>query len=101
MVLMEAMAAGRPVIATAIAGVPELVTRETGWLVAAGDAQALADAITALAATPLFRLADMSTAARARVLARHDVDVEAGKLARLFAAQHAPAGSVAASGGSI
>ncbi len=32
MVVMEAMAAGRPVIATMIAGVPELVTPETaGW----------------------------------------------------------------------
>jgi colanic acid/amylovoran biosynthesis glycosyltransferase len=85
-VLMEAMAAGRPVIATAIAGVPELVTPQTGWLVPAGDAQALADAIATLAATPHFRLADMAHAARARVLARHDVDGEAARLAKLFAA---------------
>ncbi len=83
-VLMEAMAAGRPVIATAIAGVPELVTPDTGWLVPAGDAAALADAIGALAAAPPDRLQAMGAAARARVLARHDIDREAARLARLF-----------------
>ncbi len=86
-VVMEAMAAGRPVIATAIAGVPELVTPETGWLVPAGDAGALADAIRALAAAEPARLAVMGLAARARVLARHDIDTEAGRLARLFATE--------------
>lgn len=83
-VIMEAMAMGRPVIATAIAGVPELVTPETGWLVPAGDAGALAGAITALAATPPARLAEMGAAARARVLQRHDIDREAARLAALF-----------------
>ncbi|HAC47901.1 MAG TPA: colanic acid biosynthesis glycosyltransferase WcaL, partial [Sulfitobacter sp.] len=38
MVVMEAMAAARPVIATYIAGTPELVQPgQTGWLVPAGD----------------------------------------------------------------
>lgn len=83
-VIMEAMAMSRPVIATAIAGVPELVTPETGWLVPAGDAGALAGAITALAATPPARLAEMGAAARARVLQRHDIDREAARLAALF-----------------
>ncbi|MFT4148688.1 MAG: glycosyltransferase [Paracoccaceae bacterium] len=84
-VLMEAMAAARPVIATAIAGVPELVTPDVGWLVPAGDAQTLADAIAAMAATPADRLAAMGAAARARVLARHDIDAQAARLADLFA----------------
>lgn len=83
-VVMEAMAAARPIIATTIAGVPELVTPETGWLVPAGDAEALADAITALATTPRDRLLAMATAARSRALARHDIDNEADKLARLL-----------------
>ena len=82
-VIMEAMAMGRPVIATAIAGVPELVTPETGWLVPAGDAGALAGAISALAATPPARLAEMGAAGRARVLQRHDIDREAARLAAL------------------
>lgn len=84
MVVMEAMAAGRPVIATSIAGLPELVTPETGWLVPAGDAEALATAIGALAETPLPRLTEMGLAGRARVLARHDIDREATKLALLI-----------------
>jgi glycosyltransferase involved in cell wall biosynthesis len=45
-VIMEAMATGLPVISTAIGGIPEMVIdNETGLLVSAGDARALADAI--------------------------------------------------------
>ncbi len=84
-VVMEAMAAARPVIATTIAGIPELVTPDCGWLVPAGDAQALATAIARLAATPHATLTAMGQAARSRVLARHNVDTEAAKLATLFA----------------
>jgi colanic acid/amylovoran biosynthesis glycosyltransferase len=86
-VVMEAMAAGRPVIATAIAGVPELVTPDVGWPVPAGDARALADTIATLAATPSDRLGQMGAAARARVLARHDINAEAEKLTTLFASR--------------
>lgn len=85
-VVMEAMAAGRPVIATAIAGVPELLREgREGWLVPAGDAEALAGAIRTLAATPPERLAEMGAAARQRVFARHDIDKEAARLAGYFA----------------
>ncbi|MCE6958615.1 glycosyltransferase [Cereibacter sphaeroides] len=85
-VVMEAMAAGRPVIGTMVAGVPELVLPgETGHLVPAGDAQALAAAIERLAATPLETLAEMGHAARLRVLERHDINREAARLAQLFA----------------
>lgn len=83
-VVMEAMAAGRPIIATTIAGVPELVTPDVGWLVPAGDAAALAGAIARLADTPQDQLQAMGTAARARVFARHDIDQEAARLAALF-----------------
>ena len=86
MVIMEAFAAGRPAIATAIAGIPELVTVETGWLVPAGDPLELASAIARLAQTPGAQLAAMGNVARARVLARHDIEIEAAKLAGLFAA---------------
>lgn len=83
-VAMEAMAAGRPVIGTLIAGLPELVTPETGWLVPAGDARGLAGAMAALAATPPDRLAEMGRAARRRVLDRHDIDRAAARLAALI-----------------
>lgn len=90
-VVMEAMAAARPVLATAIAGVPELVIPgKTGWLVPAGSPGALAAAMVAFATTPGETLARMGNAGRARVLARHDVDAEAARLAQLFAGQIPP-----------
>ncbi|MFN4153983.1 MAG: glycosyltransferase [Paracoccaceae bacterium] len=89
-VVMEAMAAGRPVIATSIAGIPELVTPDTGWLVPAGDAGALAQAIRDLALTLVDRLAQMGHAARQRVFDRHDIDREAEKLTVLFASKGNP-----------
>lgn len=46
-VLMEAMAAGLPVITTPISGIPELVDAEVGWLVPPDDVEALAVAIRA------------------------------------------------------
>lgn len=85
MVVMEAMAAARPVIATYIAGTPELVKDgETGWLVPAGDVQALAQAIDAFATTPLIKLSKMGKAGRARVFECHDASQEAAKLATLM-----------------
>lgn len=89
-VIMEAMAAGRPVIASTIAGIPELVTPDAGWLVPAGDATALADQIRAVAALSKSQLSQMGNAARARVMARHDIDTEAEKLTLLFASKGNP-----------
>ena len=86
MVIMEAMAAGRPVIATYIAGIPELVQPgKTGWLVPAGDAGALAEAVNNLATCDAVTLSDMGNAGRTRALDRHDVIKEAAKLAAHFA----------------
>jgi glycosyltransferase involved in cell wall biosynthesis len=51
--VLEAMAAGRPVVATRVGGVPDVVRdNETGILVPAGDADALAGALRALLAAP-------------------------------------------------
>jgi glycosyltransferase involved in cell wall biosynthesis len=51
--VLEAMAAGRPVVATAVGGTDEAVLHgETGLLVAPGDASALRDAVRALLADP-------------------------------------------------
>ncbi len=90
MVVMEAMAAARPVIATYVAGTPELVRPgETGWLVPAGDVSALAQAMDELATLPQARLAEMAAAGRTRALARHDIDTAAQKLAALMGSAEA------------
>jgi len=85
MVVMEAMVSARPVIATWVAGVPELMQDgRTGWLVPAGDAPALTEAITDLVTSTDDKLRRMGTTARARVLMRHNIDTEAAKLAAHF-----------------
>ena len=84
-VIMEAMALRRPVITTYVAGIPELVEPgHHGWLVPAGDVLALAGAMQACLDAPPGEIEAMGAAAHARVKARHDVDVEADKLAKLF-----------------
>lgn len=83
--IMEAMALGRPVIATAIAGIPELVDAQTGWLIPAGSVDALAEAIRAALDAPLEALQAMGMVGRARVRERHDPDANAAMLAKLLA----------------
>ena len=83
--IMEALALGRPVIATRVAGIPELVEDGvSGWLVPVDDEEALADAIEqAFTATP-SRLADMGAAGRRRVLVRHDARRSAAAVLELI-----------------
>ena len=65
--VLEAMAAGRPVVATAIGGTDEAVTsEETGLLVAPRDPAALASAIRRLQADPALARR-LAAAARGRV----------------------------------
>ena len=85
-VLMEAMAAGVPVVATQIAGIPELVRHgDSGLLVPPGDAEALTEAIDALLASADRRRA-MGSAGRATVAAEFNIHREAARLSALFTA---------------
>lgn len=85
--LMEALASGKPVIATQVAGVGELIENgESGILVSPGDLEGLVDAIRALAGDP-DRRANMGAKGRLKVAAEFDIDQEAARLARLFAGQ--------------
>ena len=84
-VLMEALARGRPAIATAVAGVGELVeTGRTGWLVPAGSPEPLADALRAAATAPAAELERMGENGRRVVQERHDATREVAKLEALF-----------------
>jgi colanic acid/amylovoran biosynthesis glycosyltransferase len=84
-VIVEAMALGRPVISTFVAGIPELVyPGEHGWLVPAGDVDELVRAMQACLEAPTDTLTSMGSAGRKQILARHNVDTEAVKLAGLF-----------------
>lgn len=65
--LLEAMAAGKPVVATDVGGIPELVVHgETGLLVSPEDSDALADAIIDLLQDRL-KAKEMGEAGRVRV----------------------------------
>lgn len=72
--VMESMASGKPMIATAVGGVPELVLTGTGILVAAGDVTSFAQAMEHLVCHSDLRLS-MGTAAAE--LARRQFSVSA------------------------
>jgi len=78
---MEALAIGRPVLSTYVAGIPELVRDGIeGWLFEAGSAEAAARAMRACLAAPDEALRRMGASGRQRVRERHDVDTEAARL---------------------
>jgi glycosyltransferase involved in cell wall biosynthesis len=82
--LLEAMAAGVPVVATAVGGVPEMVTHgESALLIQPGDCQAMTSAIAALLSDgDLAR----KLAARARevVLERHAPEARTRRLVEAY-----------------
>jgi colanic acid/amylovoran biosynthesis glycosyltransferase len=84
-VIIEAMALGRPIISTFIAGIPELViSGESGWLVPAGDIEALVAAMQTCLDASVETLARMGKSAQSRALLHHNVSTEAAKLVHLF-----------------
>jgi glycosyltransferase involved in cell wall biosynthesis len=85
-VLMEAMALRRPVISTYVAGIPELVNEGCGWLVPAGDVDALCAALEDAMSSSLDVLEAMGRTGFQRARMRHSVESEAARLARLFEA---------------
>lgn len=83
-VIMEALALSRPVIVSAIAGTPELVNKDCGWLVSAGSVGALVEAIRdALGASPEY-LNLMGEVGRSRVSRLHNSLVNGEQLNKLF-----------------
>jgi glycosyltransferase involved in cell wall biosynthesis len=74
-VILEAMAAAVPVVATEVGGVPELVhSGETGYVVPPGDARALADAMRFLMTRPVAARRALGERARGVVECEHSLD---------------------------
>ncbi len=83
-VIIEAMAAGRPVVSTRLAGIPEAVADgETGLLVPPGDPAALATALERLMRDAELRR-QLGRAGRARVEQHFQIDQTVRPLIRLF-----------------
>ena len=82
--ILEAMAHGCPVVASAGGGVPELVEHgRTGWLAPPGDVAALADGSVALH-RDLVLAERLASAARAHVATELTPALEAERLERLY-----------------
>ncbi|PZO72919.1 MAG: colanic acid biosynthesis glycosyltransferase WcaL [Mesorhizobium amorphae] len=91
-VLMESMARARPVISTFVAGIPELVNGENGWLIPAGDPTALAQAMEEALTADTQTLQRVGALARERALAAHDIRESARLIEqRIIQAQAVPA----------
>jgi len=83
---LEALARARPVVASAIGALPELVTpEENGLLVPSGDAPALAAALRRLAHEPALAI-ELGRRARARVVERHHPDEHHARLLAVYRA---------------
>jgi glycosyltransferase involved in cell wall biosynthesis len=73
-VIMEAMALGRPVVSTYVGGIPELLqNRRSGWLIPAGSREALVAALEEVLSSSPEALATLGAAGRVRVRARHEI----------------------------
>jgi colanic acid/amylovoran biosynthesis glycosyltransferase len=80
--IMEALALGRPVVSTSVAGIPELVRPGVcGWLVPPGSVEDLSEALREVLAASTADLERMGRQGARRVAEFHDAAVEAGKLA--------------------
>jgi glycosyltransferase involved in cell wall biosynthesis len=87
-VIAEAMSCGKPIVATRVGGIPELVKDgETGFLVERGDAQGIADRILRLAVDEQSRR-QMGAAGRKVALDRFDLVRNVEKVAALYGVEN-------------
>ena len=89
MTIMEAFALSRPVITTAIAGIPELVDEECGWVVTAGSVEELVDAMRSALHTPADKLSQKGSVGRERVLRLHSAKSTAAGILKAIQARSA------------
>jgi glycosyltransferase involved in cell wall biosynthesis len=84
-VILQALAMGRPVIASPVGGIPEVVhPGETGLLCPTGDAAACAEALARLAGDPTLGVR-LGKAGRDLILARYTVGAMGDRTERFYA----------------
>lgn len=81
--ILEAMAAGVPVVATRVGGTPEIVTEQEGRLVPTRDASAMATALAALVSDRALR-AVLGRGARARVAEHFTIETMTSRYLRMY-----------------
>jgi glycosyltransferase involved in cell wall biosynthesis len=97
--ILEAMARRKPVVATAVGGIPEVVTDGVcGLLVPPEDSSALADALIRLARSPSLRQR-MGDAGYEIVAERFSIDAQVRRIEALYDEELQRAGALAALGG--
>jgi glycosyltransferase involved in cell wall biosynthesis len=88
--LLEAMAAGVPVVATRVGGIPEIVSdRESALLIEPGDVAAMKDSLTALLQDPILRVR-LVDQAQQRVRKYHSPEARTAKLVDIYARLRPP-----------
>lgn len=83
-VIMEALALGRPVLTTYIAGIPELVDNKCGWIIPAGDDISLVRALRDIMEAQAQQLVQRGQTGRARIKELHDQNKNANILRALI-----------------
>ena len=84
-VIMEALALARPVITTTVAGIPELVDDQCGWLITPGSVEELVGALTAALHASPEELDRRGKIGRERVLLSHNAERNAAELVQAIA----------------
>jgi glycosyltransferase involved in cell wall biosynthesis len=83
-VIAEAMSCGKPMVATRVGGIPELVEDEkTGFVVERGNAAAIADRILRLVTDPALR-GRMGAAGRQAARTKFDLEQNAERVVELY-----------------
>jgi colanic acid/amylovoran biosynthesis glycosyltransferase len=83
-VLMEALAMGRPFISTTVAGIPELMENHEGWLIPSGSVEHLVQAICTALNTDTSTLNSMGKIGKTNILKNFNISIETQKLLKLF-----------------
>ena len=86
LVVLEAMAAGLPVIASSVDGIPEQIGSDGGVLVDADDAPQLADAIGQISMMSVKERARLGSAARSRASSRFTIGRQASEMHDVYQA---------------